>query len=238
VPNKINHENKKLVVVQGEFPSSSATFILDQITGLIDRGFNVDNWAIFNSGAQITHEDVVKYNLIDKTNYIKLHYYNKKLDASVWVDEFIKANNLPQLSDIDAFHVHYGAVFNQLEPLFKCYNGFVVVSFHGYDASKYFVQHGDDCYSYLFQRANLITTPTYTMKQELVNRGCPAHKILIHRYGVDLQKFTSGEKRHDKTIVLGVGRLEEKKDLNTRLELLQAVKIKKKQNTGSSEMAA
>ena len=58
VPNK-----NKIVVIQGGFPSVSATFILDQITGLIDRGFEIENWSTYNTGTYIIHEDIKKYDL-------------------------------------------------------------------------------------------------------------------------------------------------------------------------------
>jgi len=56
----------------GEFPSLSETFILAQITGLIDRGHNVVIYAEQPAKTDKVHPDVEKYRLLDRT-----HYYPK-----------------------------------------------------------------------------------------------------------------------------------------------------------------
>ena len=88
-----------------------------------------------------------------------------------WVEEFQRLNNISGLENVHAFHVHYGPNFNLLEPLFRYTDKYLVVSFHGYDASRYVKTHGDNCYDYLFRRANMITTPSNFMKNELVKRN-------------------------------------------------------------------
>jgi glycosyltransferase involved in cell wall biosynthesis/SAM-dependent methyltransferase len=207
------HDEKRIVLLQGEFPCISATFILDQMIGLIDRGFTVRNWATYDPAPSVMHDSILKYGLNEITTYIKPPPSIKTDDVEAWASSFKEINNIGNLSDIDAFHVHYGALFNQFEHLFRYYRGFVMVSFHGYDASLSFKQHGDNCYDYLFQRADLITTPTYAMKDELVKRGCSPGKIMIHRYGIDLSRSHQCGNSGDKTALLSVARLEEKKGL-------------------------
>lgn len=207
------HDARRIVLLQGEFPCISATFILDQMTGLIDRGFTVRNWATYDPATSVMHDSILKYGLNEITTYIKPPPSIKTDDVEAWVSSFVRINSIGNLNQIDAFHVHYGALFNQFEPLFRYYRGFIMVSFHGYDASLSFKQHGDDCYDYLFQRADLITTPTYAMKEELVKRGCSPGKIMIHRYGIDLSRFHRCGNSGDKTALLSVARLEEKKGL-------------------------
>jgi colanic acid/amylovoran biosynthesis glycosyltransferase len=52
------------------FPILSETFILNQITGLIDRGHNVDIYALDGRSASTkVHPDVHKYNLLQRTTY-------------------------------------------------------------------------------------------------------------------------------------------------------------------------
>jgi colanic acid/amylovoran biosynthesis glycosyltransferase len=52
-----------------KFPNLSETFILNQITGLIDRGLIVDIFARGRPGEKITHPDIERYNLTERTVY-------------------------------------------------------------------------------------------------------------------------------------------------------------------------
>jgi GT2 family glycosyltransferase/glycosyltransferase involved in cell wall biosynthesis/Flp pilus assembly protein TadD len=210
----------KIVIIQGGFPSVSATFILDQMTGLVDKGFEIENWATYNTGTSTIHKDIEKYKLLNKTKYISIPPEKLKRKPQEWLQNFVQVNNIESLNDVYAFHVHYGVNFNLLEPLFRLSDKYVLVSFHGYDASRYFLQKGDDCYKYLFERADLITTPSYFMKNELTKRGCNQDKIIIHRYGIDLEGFFCKNRIFNKNKItfLTVGRFVEKKGIEYSLK--------------------
>lgn len=51
------------------FPKLSETFILNQITGLIDRGHSVEIYAFTNNEDEISHPDIHGYNLLDRTRF-------------------------------------------------------------------------------------------------------------------------------------------------------------------------
>ncbi len=53
----------------GIFPALSETFVIDQITGLIDRGHEVDIYATGKPDNPKMHASVSKYNLLDRTYY-------------------------------------------------------------------------------------------------------------------------------------------------------------------------
>lgn len=59
----------KIAFIVGQFPSLSETFILNQITGLIDRGHEVDIYAAKPGDISKIHPDVEKYNLLQHTYY-------------------------------------------------------------------------------------------------------------------------------------------------------------------------
>ena len=59
----------KIAFILDSFPSLSETFILNQITGLIDRGHEIDIYAKTGYFSNI-HSDVRNYNLIDKCRYL------------------------------------------------------------------------------------------------------------------------------------------------------------------------
>jgi len=59
----------KIACLVDKFPLLSETFILNQITGLIDRGHEVDIYAKRRSDDPKIHEDVEKYHLMSRTFY-------------------------------------------------------------------------------------------------------------------------------------------------------------------------
>ena len=71
------------------FPTLSETFVLNQITGLIDRGHEVDILAQCRGDTSKVHSDVLKYKLLDRTYY---HYnvtvpanFLKRLLKAMWL---------------------------------------------------------------------------------------------------------------------------------------------------------
>ena len=59
----------KIAFIVNEFPSLSQTFVLNQITGLLNRGHEVDIFAEAGKTDIKIHEDVRKYNLLGRTSY-------------------------------------------------------------------------------------------------------------------------------------------------------------------------
>lgn len=60
----------KIAFIVGQFPVLSETFILNQITGLLDRGHEVDIYADRPGDLSKLHDDVINYNLLDRTYYL------------------------------------------------------------------------------------------------------------------------------------------------------------------------
>ena len=61
----------KIAFIVGGFPKLSETFILNQITGLIDRGHEVDIYAHNNTNEDKVHSDIEKYSLTDRISYFR-----------------------------------------------------------------------------------------------------------------------------------------------------------------------
>ncbi|WP_028401704.1 glycosyltransferase [Ectobacillus panaciterrae] len=59
----------KILFVVDQFPKLSETFVLNQITGLIDQGHEVEILAQKPRSKEVFHEDIKKYSLINKTIY-------------------------------------------------------------------------------------------------------------------------------------------------------------------------
>jgi len=60
----------RVAFVVWEFPVLSETFVLNQITGLMDRGHQVDIYAHIPGDTQKVHPDVTRYNLLERTTYV------------------------------------------------------------------------------------------------------------------------------------------------------------------------
>lgn len=60
---------KKIGVIVGKFPSISETFIVNQITTLIDLGYDVQIFSYNRGKLDIVHKDVIDYYLLKKTTY-------------------------------------------------------------------------------------------------------------------------------------------------------------------------
>ena len=63
----------RVCFVVGMFPSLSETFVLNQITGLMDQGHEVCIYAGARSSEAAVHEEVVRRGLLRLT-----HYHNDK----------------------------------------------------------------------------------------------------------------------------------------------------------------
>ncbi|WP_010631544.1 glycosyltransferase [Sporolactobacillus vineae] len=73
----------KILFFVGEFPKLSQTFILNQITGLIDAGHDVRIIAKRKAPGQKVHDDVANYRLDERTIYYDAAGSNSKLQKAV-----------------------------------------------------------------------------------------------------------------------------------------------------------
>jgi len=60
----------RVLLVVADFPALSETFVLDQITGLMDRGFAVDILAARGRDEATIHREIVSYRLLDRVYYV------------------------------------------------------------------------------------------------------------------------------------------------------------------------
>ena len=215
-----NEPGPRVIIVTDQFPVLSQTFILDQITGLMDRGLGVEHWSLQRMDEPVVHDNVRRYHLLEKTRYITLPPDSLRGDPHKWTERFLRDNGLVPPDDAAAIQIHFGPNFRKLEPLFSVYPGLrVAVSFHGYDGSATFRVKGADVYAGLFARADLITTPSQFMKDTLVQYGCPEAKVVVHHYGKDTTAFAPvpREDGRARVRVLSVARFVEKKGLEYSL---------------------
>jgi colanic acid/amylovoran biosynthesis glycosyltransferase len=108
----------------------------------------------------------------------------------------------------------YGALALRLKEI-GALDGRLVVSFRGYDATKYLSNH-PHAYDELFRRADLVLPVSGALGSRLVSAGCDRAKIEVHHSGIECDKFIFTERRMGKgepVKLLSVARLTEKKGM-------------------------
>lgn len=207
-----------IAFIIGGFPTLSETFILNQITGLLDLGHKVDIFASTNPAEEKIHQDVRRYNLMDKTHYL-LQVPEKKitrlLQALLFIIKklhknpglIIKALNfikhgkdslsfrnlycvIPFLdNDYDIIQCHFGPNGNIGARLKKIgLKGKLVTMFHGYDI-RLGLKEGKDIYSQLFEFGDTFLSISDYNHRNLICLGADPKKIVYHPVGIDIDKY-------------------------------------------------
>jgi len=230
----------RIAFIVSEFPVLSETFILNQITGLLDAGHEVEIFSRVPAHAAKVHPDVEKYQLRRRTHYfIQLPHSRimRFLKALALAAVNFYKGPVMVLRALNIFHFHSVRMIYALIPflgkkfdILHCHfgpngvlgvslkdigvAGKVLTSFHGYDVNNYPHSEGKDVYTELFKKGGRFTANTQFTKQQAVQLGCPAQKIDILHESLDVRKFRFKTKRlsQSETIqLLTIGRLAEKK---------------------------
>jgi len=242
----------KIAFIVNSFPKLSETFILNQITGLLDRGQEVDIYARSPSTESKVHPDVDNYHLLARTHFLSskqnkhsrfirgidlLHQHLRK-NPRVVINSFKtlklcrSAAPLKLLSQAGSFigrgpydiiHCQYGPNGNLALSIKEtgALKGKIITSFHGYDISTYVKRMGRHTYDHLFRAGDLFLCISKYMKDELLSLGCSEDKIMLHRVGVDMDKFNFSavrSKGHEKIQILTIARLVEKKGISYAIQ--------------------
>ena len=196
------------------FPLLSETFILNQITGLIERGHEVDIYSGKPGDTSKMHPDVEKYELLSRTYYAIAPNFSINY---VWqgLQGLIKLLNQKHY---DIIHCQFGELGRYAVKLrhFGLVNGKLVTSFRGHDISRHLQQYGDNFYNQLFEEGDLFMPNCDFFKGRLLKIGCDEQKIIVHRSGLDCNRFTFVPRRphpDGRVRIVTVGRLVEKKGI-------------------------
>lgn len=242
----------KIAFIVSKFPVLSLTAILNQITGLLDLGQDVEVFAQLNPEEGKVHQDVETYRLMERVHYFNMP--SNKLQRVLKAFYLLIAN----------FHKAPGAIFRSLN-VFKCgkealslrifyillpfigkestydiihchfgpngilgvllkelgIKGKIVTTFHAYDITAFIVSKGKNVYNELFAKGDLFMPISNHWRKRLIELGCNKDKTVVHRAGIDSEKFRSQERRpHKNNIIniLTVGRLVEKKGIEYAIQ--------------------
>ncbi len=200
----------KILFVLTYFPEAVSTAILNQITGLIDRGHRVYIYSKQIGNIKHAHPDISRYNLIDHT-----YFHSRK-----------PLNNLP--SDLNTFDIiccqfgYRGIEFIDVFKKRKLKAKFVTC-FRGSDLSKHIKQNPRK-YNELFRTGDLFLPVCNFFKKRLISLGCKPEKIKVQHSSTDCKKFSFKARSLDpnNTIqIITVARLTEKKGLEYAIRAIK-----------------
>lgn len=209
----------KIAFIVGMFPSLSETFILNQITGLMELGHDVDIFAINKSNEKKRHNIINELNLMDRVYFFPdipknkllriikgkflffMNFYKdpKKLLKSINIfrrdKDFVSLKILYYIipflgKNYDIIHSHFGNNGEIGVYLRKGgVEGKLVTSFYGYDLSTFIKDNSENVYKDLFLNIDLFLPICSYFRDKLINLSCDPDKIRLHQIGIELDKY-------------------------------------------------
>ncbi|MBC1501865.1 colanic acid biosynthesis glycosyltransferase WcaL [Listeria weihenstephanensis] len=243
----------KVLFVVSTFPALSETFILNQITGFLDEGHDVQILAMSKAAGKV-HPDVERYQLMEKVTFVDIPKYTIcKLARAVKsfiqyplpamrtlnflrygkfvfsLRPLLTLQYLENQSDYDTIIAHYGSNGLLLSILEKDASANRFVFFHGNDLTGFVKRFGYKIYQPLFQSDIKILPISNLWADKLKLYGAYEQKLQVHHMGVDVQRFPFLRPRHigigTSIKLLLVGRLTEKKGIDTALASVSLLKF-------------
>ena len=200
------------------FPELSNTFILNQITGLVDRGHDVSLFAVACKPFDEAHADVARYGLSERMRHVPIpggHF--ARLRSALTLMASPEGRQRAALDALNPLRhgrrgvnfVHYHTVVSFLRaPRFDvlhCQFGdhgpraarllrlaridaALVTSFRGADLTQG-LERDPRRYVDLLRNGDLFTPVSDDFGRRLVAAGAPADRVATHRSGLELQRF-------------------------------------------------
>lgn len=215
-----------IAFIVNDFPCISETFILNQITGLLELGHDVDIFA-YNKAEkdQKQHAAVLKYGLLKRVKYFPAIPQGRiarlvRLTGIVLIQIFKhpawlckcfnfkkygvyrSLNHLFHLQLLmnkkyDIIHCQYGTIGRDWAYIREIMDTKLVVSFRGYDLMKMVFEHGPIVYKELFDRGDVFLPVSGYFAKKLEEIGCSKRKIHVLYSGIDVRKYQYKERTFD-----------------------------------------
>ena len=202
--------------VLSRFPKLSETFVLDQITSVIDAGHNVDIFARIDPEQEQVHPDVERYALLDKVTYADIPKSKPRRLLSAAHLIFANAVNTPQkirtgldfrtygrdalslqllhgllaypADTMDITHAHFGPNGNLCAILKEAGDiDRLVITFHGSDLDL--AENRPRVYEPAFKMADRIIVKSVHNKRRLLGLGASDDDIIVVPLGIDTELF-------------------------------------------------
>jgi len=214
-----------IAFIIGKFPTISETFILNQITGLIDLGHSITIFSKYASNDLKMHNDIKNYRLLNKVNYfidIPENKIKRILNGiylfirGIFKDPVITLNSLniikykqdafslkllylitPFLGKrFDILQCHFGGIGIIGAKLKQLgIKGKLVTMFHGNDI-RAGLKEGPGIYKELADRGDCFLAISDYNYKNLVKFGIDIKKIIYHPVGINLERFKSKKRQN------------------------------------------
>lgn len=209
----------KIAVIVSRFPTLSETFILNQITGLLDLGHDIEIFASLNPNEEKVHNDVKKYRLMERVHYLKdmiprnkiarlfkaihliiinFHKSPLKIIKSLNVFKYRKRALslwllhfiIPFLNkDFDIIHCHFGTIGNIGVYLKQLGFKGKLVTMFHGCDIRLGIEKGGGIYHQLFESGDCFLAISDYNYKNLISFGANPQKIIFHPVGINVNKF-------------------------------------------------
>lgn len=206
----------KITYIVGIFPKLSETFVLSQITDLIDMGHEVEIISATKPTEEVVHEDVHNYSLMKKTHYLVRNQSSLGFELN---EKLVSA-----LFFTDLIHAHFAELPTEFAlKISRAFGIPFVFTAHAYDI---FINPDKSFHREKFDGAAKVITISDFNRNYLLNMLGEdlKDKIQVIRCGVRLENFPYIERQpEDSTRILLVGRFVEKKGIRYAVEAFNDV---------------
>jgi colanic acid/amylovoran biosynthesis glycosyltransferase len=215
----------RIAELVGTFPVLSQTFIVNQITGLLDDGHQVDIYAYGRRPEGPAHEDVDRYGLLQRTRYVRPpRRYVARLMKAPAILMTAGAWRVPGVPLGALNLLRHGRLAGSLDLLYgsaaflrqkaahdvlHCQFGHLArvalaLRATGVAQGKLVVSFrgadltkGDRATGYrqVFDRCDLVLPVCEAFARRLLALGCDARKIHVHHSGIRVARFSFAERR-------------------------------------------
>ncbi len=188
-----------VLFVVSYFPAPSQTYILNMMTGLIDRGHKVTIFAFRKNDVE-GHPNIEKYSLLNSVIY-------ERFPA-----------DLPDCDVVFCQSASLGKLIVENDALTPWLDTKkIVVCLRGFDITGNNIRNNPSIYEKLFKRADIFLPVCDYFKKITVQLGCPAEKVIVHHSAINCKQFFFRERTYrpgEKIKFVSVCRLIQKKGLN------------------------
>ena len=231
----------KIAYVINVFPKLSESFILNEIVELLKNGHDVQIYSLIKPMEEVAHEEVEKYQIIEKTSYfsfkhlLKTNYINlsKYFLYGVIQDlnELSKYNlkrnlklayfaTVMEENGVEFIHTHFASMGNIARRLGKMLRLQYTFTAHAFEI---FINPNIKMLKQNIDGAAYVFTPSKYNKQYLIDlTDCDENKIEIIHATIDPAKFSRTEKSDKKQIIMAA-RLVEKKGMKYMIKAMKDI---------------
>jgi colanic acid/amylovoran biosynthesis glycosyltransferase len=205
----------KIAFVVHRFPSLPETFILNQITGLLDRGHQVDIFATMPREDVAVHPDVERYNLLQRTSNVTVpqNLLVRAIRAPALLiaharhPALLRATNIARygrkavslrtlytaaqfLTRYDIVHCQYGTNGEAVGALLKemGLQRKIVTTFHRFDI-RLAQDRGIGLFRRLLAQGDCVIAISESNRRQLLEWGFDPAKVVYHPVGIDCRVF-------------------------------------------------